>query len=508
MSDAAAPRALLANASGALGWSLVNTAATRLGTLGIGIVLARLLGPKEFGTYAVAFVALSAVLAFNELGVSLAIVRWPGDPRAIAPTVTTISLASSSVLAVVGVLAAPAFTHAMGDPAATNVVRLLALSVIVSGAVASPGALLQRSFRQDLRMLIDQVGTWVGALSSVGLAVAGMGAMSLAVGRVAGAAIMVVLFIRFSPEPYRLGLDRTQLGPLLRFGLPLAGASVVVFAVGFADQIVVGHWLGATALGFYVLAFNLSSWPVNMLSQPLRSVAPATFARLQHEPEQMRATFRSLVQVLAAVMLPFCLLLGGAARPIIGFVYGGQWAPAAAALTWLGVLAAIRIFYELVYDYLVVLGVSRVILVLQLLWLAVLIPALLAGSALYGIAGVAAAQVGVAALVMVPLYLWRLRRAGIGALDLLRRVSLPLAAAILVGAVGRLLGVRLHSNIGALLVSGLLALLVVAALLYGQRARLRALRGGPTRTPRHRAPGRAAPRSGAPRHRAGSRVAA
>ena len=44
-------------------------------------------------------VALLAVLTFNELGVSLAIVRWPGDPRAIAPTVTTISIASSASFA-------------------------------------------------------------------------------------------------------------------------------------------------------------------------------------------------------------------------------------------------------------------------------------------------------------------------------------------------------------------------------------------------------------------------
>ena len=88
-------------ASGAYVWSFANTIIGRLGTLGIGIALARLLGPKEFGTYAVALIALMAVLSFNELGVSLAIVRWPGKPQAIAPTVTTISLVASSFIALV-----------------------------------------------------------------------------------------------------------------------------------------------------------------------------------------------------------------------------------------------------------------------------------------------------------------------------------------------------------------------------------------------------------------------
>ena len=72
-------------ASRALSWSFVNTAVSRFGTLAIGIVLARVLGPQDFGTFAVATVALVAVLSFNELGVSLAIVRWPGDPQEIAP---------------------------------------------------------------------------------------------------------------------------------------------------------------------------------------------------------------------------------------------------------------------------------------------------------------------------------------------------------------------------------------------------------------------------------------
>ena len=84
-------------ASAALGWSLLNTGVAKLGTLGIGIVLARVLGPDSYGTFAVAMVALLAVLTFNELGVSLAIVRWPGDPARIAPTVTTISVLGSVV---------------------------------------------------------------------------------------------------------------------------------------------------------------------------------------------------------------------------------------------------------------------------------------------------------------------------------------------------------------------------------------------------------------------------
>jgi O-antigen/teichoic acid export membrane protein len=147
----------------ALGWSFTSNAVARLGTVGIGIMLARLLGPHAFGTYAVAYVALIAVLSFNELGVSLAIVRWPGEPAEIAPTVTTISVINSIVLYAGCFLAAPGYAAAMGAPAATSVIRVLALNVVIDGIVSTPAALLQRQLKQGKVMVSDQLNCWLGA---------------------------------------------------------------------------------------------------------------------------------------------------------------------------------------------------------------------------------------------------------------------------------------------------------------------------------------------------------
>ncbi len=481
--DAAQEQSLTQRATGALGWSFLNTVVGRLGTLGIGIALARLLGPAEFGTYAVALIALMAVLSFNELGVSLAIVRWTGDPREIASTVNSISIIASSILAGLTVLLAGPFADAMGEPSAAPVVRLLGLTVVISGAVASPAAFMQREFKQNTRMLIDQVTVWVGALTSISLAIAGSGAMSLAIGRLAGVGIGAVLFLRLSPEPYRIGLDRRHIMPLLRFGLPLAGASVVVFAIGFADQIIVGKMLGPTVLGFYVLAFNLSQWPVLVFSQPLRNVAPATFSRLQHEPEAMRSAFRGIIGLLAAVSFPVCLLLSGAAGPIVGFVYGPEWAPAAAVLVWLGVLAAFKILYELAYDYLVVLGRSRAILGLQLVTIGALVPAIIGGIEISGMTGAAAAQVAVAAGVMLPLYLVLFWRAGLHPLRLFGRIWAPVVIAAGVGVAALGISEVLPSDLAACVAAGLVTLAALALLLHRDRDELSRLRGGSWGTP-------------------------
>lgn len=463
-------------AAGAFGWSLANTVVTRLGTLAIGIILARVLGPEQFGTFAVALVALMAVLSFNELGVSLAIVRWPGDPRNIAGTVNTISLVSSTILCASAWMAAPAYTMAMGSPEATDVVRLLILSVLINGAVAGPAALLQRDFREKRRMGIDLVNVWTGTVLSLVLALAGLGAMSLAIGRLAGSAIAAVLFIRASPLPYRVEWNRDYVGRLLRFGLPLAGTSAIVFGVGYADQLTVGAVLGPVALGFYVLAFNLSSWPVSIVSEPLRRVAPAAFSVLQQDPERLRDVMLKLIGLLAAATVPAFLAIAGAAVPVVDLVYGEAWVPAAAALSWLVVAAMVKVFCELSYDIMVVIGRTGTVFWIQGVSLVVMLPALAAGSLFWGIAGAAAAQAGVSLVVVLPLYIWQLRHVGIRFSDVLRRLWLPALAGSAAGGATWWLAVSLESNLVALMLGAAVTLGIIAASVYRHRGTLQLLK--------------------------------
>ncbi|MCY1138190.1 lipopolysaccharide biosynthesis protein [Actinoplanes sp. Pm04-4] len=476
MTSSVDDRPLMARAGRALGFSFASTAIGRLSTLAIGIALARILGPEEFGTYAVAMVALIAVLSFNELGVSLAIVRWPGDPREIAPTVATLSLGASTLIYLGCYLGAPAFANAMGDPEAVPVVRLLTLAVVVSGLVATPVAMLQREFKQGRKMIADQVSTWAGALTSIGCALAGQGAMSLAIGHITGAVIGAMLFIAFEPRAVRLGFDRAKAAALLKFGLPLAGSSIVVFAVGNVDRLIVGIVLGPVPLGLYVLASNLSNWPISVFSQPVRAVAPAALARLQHDPPAMRRTFLSTTGLLAAVTLPVCVLLAASADPLIHFVYGEAWRDAAAVLPWLGLLAMLRILFELVYDYFVVLANTRVVFTVQVIWLAVLVPAVVAGAHLAGTPGAAAAQFAVALAVVLPLYLRELKRVEIPPTAFARQLLLPLAATAAVGAIAWAAAATISVDLLALLVAGAAALAAVSALVYRLRTTLRSLR--------------------------------
>jgi O-antigen/teichoic acid export membrane protein len=418
-----------------LRWSLVNTLIGRLGSFLTGIVIARIVAPDDFGVYAVALVALNLLLSMNELGVSVALVRHPGSVAALAPTVTTVAIGMSTVLFAASWFAAAPFADAMGVPEATGVVRLMSAAVLIDGLAAVPVALLTRAFMQGRRTQIDLIAFAVSTPTTILLAMAGYGAWSLAWGAVIGNLVTAVLSLVYAPARYPPGFNRKTALGLLKFGLPLAGASLLLLALLNVDFVVVGRILGKADLGLYLLAFNLSTWPMTLVSTAVRRVTTAMFAQLSERGDGREGFRDSLFLVLSLGMLLGTLLAAYAAG-IVTFLYGERWAAAAVAGPALVILSIGRMLVELTYDYLVALGRTMGNAWLHAVWLAALAPALAAGAMMFGIRGVSWGHAVVVLLVVVPGAGILLHRAGIPVWRLLGDFALPAAgsAAVLLSA--------------------------------------------------------------------------
>ncbi len=237
--------------------------------------------------------------------------------------------------------------------------------------------------------------------------------MSLACGALVGNVLCTTLICRLAPAFPRPGWNRTDAEELLRVGLPLAGTSLVFLAILNVDYIVVGRELDPEQLGYYLLAFNLASWPPNILSVAVRRVAVPAFARLADDRDALDRTFARSVSLLGTISLLAAVLLSTLGPELIHVVYRPRWAPAVEALRWLAVLGACRVLIDLAYDALAAVGRTRRLLALQVAWLVMLIPALAIGTRDAGILGAAIADVVVAVGVVIPLYVVALGKAGI-----------------------------------------------------------------------------------------------
>jgi len=412
-------------------WSVLNAAVSRSAQFLLGILVARIVSTYDFGVFAIALVVQAIVINVSELGVSSALVRGGReDASEIAPTVTTIALGTSTVLAATMAVGSRPLAQALGSPGARAPIAVMSLTVLLAGYSAVPSALLRREFRQDKQFIADATNTAVSGTVIVLLALAGWGPMALAWSRVAGQAASTALLLGFAPSGIRPGFRRGQVPHLLAFGLPLAGANLVSFSLLNIDYVIVGKTLGPVQLGLYLLAFNMSGWPIGLFGAVVRNVSLPAFARLRSDIPRLTSNVTSAVNIVAAVTVPVCVLLAALAEPVIQTVYGQRWSAASSALVGLGLMGASRSIIELLTDLFVALGQTRAVLVIQLLWIAGLAPSLTVGVRLAGVGGAGAAHALVAAGIAFPACVFVLRRVRMPASVVLAPLRRSVLAAI------------------------------------------------------------------------------
>lgn len=405
-----AEKSLASRVRGGGAWGGLNIAVSRILQFVTTIIVARIIAPEEFGVLAVAIVVQTIALNIGELGTTAALARGDRDPDGIAPTVFTLSLATSAALTLIMVGTAPWLSAAMGVPSATPVVQVMALSVFLAGLAAVPSALIWRDFLQKRRIAVDVTSIVVALVLVVPLALIGLGAMALAWSRVGGQLVSTIGYWMISPRRYLPGWNRAEIGALIKLGMPLALSNLVVFVTLNVDYIVVGRALGPTELGLYLMAFNLAALPSSVITAMIRTVAIPVFGRLHAQGALETATAR-LVRATAWIAFPISAVIAALGADLMVAFYGARWEPAAAALLGLCVLGAARILSALFADLCVGAGKTVGLFWVQVVWLAALIPATIAGVGLWGIAGAGYAHATVAWLVVVPAYLFAIRRA-------------------------------------------------------------------------------------------------
>jgi PST family polysaccharide transporter len=460
-------------------WSLANNGLGRIITFGSTVVLAHLLTPKDFGVFSVALVAMTLLMSLNDVGIAAVLVRWRGSLDEVGPTATTLIFVASCVLFVGMFLGAPAFADALNAPSATGVVRLMCVGLIIDATAAVPAASLTRSMLQQRRTFADITGSLIGITVSILLALAGKGAWSLAWGRIVTNAVVAGMVFFLAPERYRPGFNTDAARRLLEHGLRFAGSTVLAIAVLNVDYLIVGHVLGPTELGYYLLAFNISSWPINVIATAVRRVTVAAFARVLHRPEALDSGFRQAITLTVAAAVPVCALLAALAPEVIRIVYGSEWAPAASALRWLAVLGLARVMLDISWDLLVAANRSRAVLFLNGVWLALLIPVLTAGAHLDSIQGVGIGHVLVAVVFMMPLYGAAVHGVGVHLRHLGTALLRPAVGGILVALVALGASALFSRDLVIALVGGGLGVLCYGLVIYPMRTMFPRMRPAP-----------------------------
>jgi O-antigen/teichoic acid export membrane protein len=427
------------------------------------VVLARLVDPRAFGLVALASIVLQVLSKLQGAGLWAALVHRRHDlERAAASALVAIPAMSVAVYAMCFVLA-PLYARAVGELALTDVLRVLAVFLVVQSFGIVPSALIERAVDYRARLVVDIAGGVTHLAVAVALAALGFGVWSLVAGVIAAAVVEMPLLWLLAPfRPSPRGASWRTLRELSSYGRPVAGARMANIVTALLDTTLVGRLLGATAAGFYAVGLRLASFPNTVVGYVVGRAMFPVYSSAEGRLDTIRELYVRQLQRVTLLAVPLSVAVAILAEPLVLGLLGERWSEAIGPVRLLAIAGMLAAYASPCAALWRGLGRPQLELRFAVSHLAVLAPALVGFTTWWGVTGAASAVVLAWGLVGSAAVGVTLRLLGVGAGDLLRALA-PALLPSLVLAVALAAALRAAGSLEPLFVLLLLALIGAAA---------------------------------------------
>ena len=402
MDPVGAPHGIAARVASGLAWTAGTFAGIRLLGMAQTVILARLLSPSDFGTYAMVSIATGTLHLLTGIGVGEAVIQSRVEIRATLDSAFCLNLVRGIVLYAAIFLSAPWIEQFFATPSLATLLRIAGLAFLLGAANNVGPILFSKELDYRRASLYGQCPLLITTLVSIGLAIWMRSVWALVLSQLAAALIMLPLSYWVHPFRPRLRLDREASRHLIRYGAYIFGSSPLFYLSNHIDELVVGRRFGSRMLGAYQLAYNTSALPAMYLSELVMSVLFPVLARLQLAPAVLREAYLKTLRHLANLSVPLSALLFAFAPELIRVVYGTKWETAAPLLMAFSVYGTLRSLMTISLQVFKATGQTRWILQLAALnlgavgwvvwigapygpiWIAALLSAVSVPAAVYG----------------------------------------------------------------------------------------------------------------------------
>jgi O-antigen/teichoic acid export membrane protein len=382
----------------------------------------------------------SFVLVFGDLALGAAIVQRQELSEADRSTAWWTSVSVGTFFTLAGIAASGPIASFYGEPSLRPIVAALSLAFVVTSLAATQEALLVREMRfrsLEVRMM---VATLAGAAAGIGVAVAGGGAWAIIVQQLATVCASTSMIWIVSPWRPSFAFSRASLRSLGGFSLNVFAQRLLYYLHRNLDNLLIGRFVGAAALGAYAFAYNVMLVPFSRIAGPIQEVLFPAMSRLQDDRARMAEIWVRATRLTGAVSIPALAGLAIVAPDFVSVVLGDRWAAAGRVLqvlAWVGLLQSLQTLNS---NILMALDRTSILMRYSVVFLAAHLCAFVVGLH-WGILGVASAY-AISTSIVEPLYMWLTTRAlGVPPLTVVRglagvvQATVPMAVAVLAARV-------------------------------------------------------------------------
>jgi O-antigen/teichoic acid export membrane protein len=335
---------LKSTATNGMFWSAIDKFASQAGQFVIGIVLARLLMPEDFGLIGMLsiFLAISQTLINSGMGSGL--IQKKNRTDVDFSTVFVFNFAVSVFIYLVLFFTAPLIADFYNMPQLVPITRVLTIIIVINSL-----AIVQRSrltINIDFKVFakVNVVSVILGGILGVFFAYNGYGVWALVIQYITATTVSVMMLWYLSRWKPSLIFSIKSFKELFGFGSKLLLAGLYGTAFQNIYNIIIGKIYSATELGFYTRAKSFADMSAGTVSSILNQVTYPILASLQDDKDRMVSVYSRLIRMTSFFIFPVMTLLALLADPLIRLLLGEKWVPVIVLLQW---MCFARIFYPL-----------------------------------------------------------------------------------------------------------------------------------------------------------------
>lgn len=306
------------------------------------IILARILAPSDFGLLGIALLAMSTLEAFSNTGFQQALIQRKGDINHYLNTAWTVTAVRGAILFAILFFSAPYVAHFFDSPQATPIIQVIGVSILLTGLTNVGVVYFQKELEFRKQFIYQLSGTLADFAVAVSAAIILQNVWALVYGLLAGNIVRFIMSYRVHPYRPRLAFDLEQFKELFGFGKWVFGSSIVIFLITRGDDIFVGKVLGVTALGFYQLAYRISSMPATEVTHIISQVTFPAYSKLQDDIPRLREAYLKVLRLTAFLSFPIAGLIFVLAPDFTRIFLGEKWMPMVPAMRILCIFGAAR----------------------------------------------------------------------------------------------------------------------------------------------------------------------
>ena len=308
-------------------WRFAERSGAQLVTFVVSIVLARLLMPEDYGTVALVTVFTTIMQVFVDSGLGTALIQKKDADDLDFSSVFYFNFAVCIILYLIMFFAAPFIASFYNMPELTPVVRVISLTIVISGVKGVQQSYVSRNMLFKRFFYATLGGTIFSAFLGIAMAYAGFGVWAIVAQQLSNTAIdTLILWITVKWRP-KLMFSWNRLKGLLGFGWKLLCSALLDTVFNNLRSLLIGKVYSSADLAYYNEGDKFPKLIVTNINTSIDSVLLPAMSKEQDNKDKVKNMTRRSIMVSCYIMAPLMIGLACCASNVVSIVLTEKWLP-------------------------------------------------------------------------------------------------------------------------------------------------------------------------------------